>query len=243
MCRSALAELMRIDWHTVGGICARVEASLEGAAGRGRLDGLRRIGVDETSYKKGHKYMTVVVDHDSGRGVWAAKGHGKAQLDAFFDLLDDGQRSSIEVVTADGARWIADVVAARLPGAVLAVDPFHAVSWATAALDDLRRQTWREARGEPRAKRGRGRPAAGPGRAPPSSTAGSPGRAAAAYRSSSSCRARCAGSATAYSRRSSSAPRCARVEAVNNKIKVAIRQDLRLREHRQPHSAGDAQVL
>lgn len=121
---------MRIDWHTVGGICARVEASLEGAAGRGRLDGLRRIGVDETSYKKGHKYMTVVAGHDSGRVVWAAKGHGKAQLDAFFDLLDDGQRSSIEVVTADGARWIADVVAARLPGAVLAVDPFHAVSWA-----------------------------------------------------------------------------------------------------------------
>ena len=167
MCRSALAELMRIDWHTVGGICARVEASLEGAAGRGRLDGLRRIGVDETSYKKGHKYMTVVAGHDSGRVVWAAKGHGKAQLDAFFDLLDDGQRSSIEVVTADGARWIADVVAARLPGAVLAVDPFHAVSWATAALDDLRRQTWREARREPRAKRGRGRPGVGPGRAPP----------------------------------------------------------------------------
>ncbi len=66
---SALAQLAGIDWHSVGGICARVAASLESAAGGSRLDGLVRIGVDETSYKKGHKYMTVVVDHDRGRVV------------------------------------------------------------------------------------------------------------------------------------------------------------------------------
>ena len=111
MCRSALAELARVDWHTVGGICARVEASLEEADGRGRLDGLRRIGVDETSYKKGQRYMTVVVDHDRGRVVWACRGHGKDRLNEFLDLLTDEQREAIEVVTADGARWIADAVA------------------------------------------------------------------------------------------------------------------------------------
>ena len=158
MCRSALAALMRVDWHTVGGICARVEASLEAADGRGRLEGLRRVGVDETSYKRGHRYMTVVVDHDRGRVVWAAKGHGKRQLNDFLDLLTDEQRAGIELVTADGARWIADVVAERLPGAELAVDPFHAVSWATGALDDLRREAWREARR--RARRGGGPAAA-----------------------------------------------------------------------------------
>ena len=70
-------------------------------------------------------------------------------------------RGSIEVVTADGARRVADVVAERLPGAELAVDPFHAVSWATEALDDLRREAWREARRAPRPKRGRGRPRKG----------------------------------------------------------------------------------
>ena len=161
MCRSALAELMRVDWHTVGGICGRVADDLEERDGRGRLDGLRSIGVDETSYKKGRKYMTVVVDHDRGRVVWAAKGHGKAQLNQFLDLLDEGQRAGIEVVTADGAGWIADVVAERLPGAELAVDPFHAVSWATDALDSLRRREWRAARSAPAPKRRRGRPAAG----------------------------------------------------------------------------------
>ena len=161
MCRSALAALMHVDWHTVGGVCARVEASLEEAGGRSRLDGLRRIGVDEASYKKGHKYMTVVVGRDRGRVVWAAKGHGKRQLNDFLDLLTDGQRAGIEVVTADGARWVADVVAERLPAAELAVDPFHAVSWATDALDDLRREAWREERPGPRPRRGPGRPRKG----------------------------------------------------------------------------------
>lgn len=158
MCRSALAELARVDWHTVGGICARVEASLEEADGRGRLDGLRRIGVDETSYKKGQRYMTVVVDHDRGRVVWACRGHGKARLNEFLDLLDDGQREAIEVVTADGASWIADAVAERLPRAELAIDPFHAVSWATEALDALRRETWRGLRSAPRRHGGPTRP-------------------------------------------------------------------------------------
>lgn len=159
MCRSALAELARVDWHTVGGICARVEASLEEADGRGRLDGLRRIGVDETSYKRGQRYMTVVVDHDRGRVVWACRGHGKDRLNEFLDLLTDGQREAIEVVTADGASWIADAVAERLPRAELAVDPFHAVSWATEALDALRREAWRELRRAPR-RRGEPDPAA-----------------------------------------------------------------------------------
>ena len=70
MCRGAPAEPMRVDWRTVGGICARVEADPEARDGRARLDGPRRIGVDETGYKRGHRYMTVVVDHDRGRVAW-----------------------------------------------------------------------------------------------------------------------------------------------------------------------------
>ena len=175
MCRSALAELMRADWRTVGGICARAGASLEEADGRGRFDGLSSIGVDETSHKKGHEYMTVVVGHDRGRVVWACAGHGKRQLNAFLDLLTEGQHAGIEVVTADGARRIADVVAERLPGAELAVDPFHAVSRATGALDELRRRSWREARSRPVPKRRRGRPRKGK-QAPPDSAGAPPWR-------------------------------------------------------------------
>lgn len=164
--RSTVAQLMRIDWKSVGGICKRVYDRLDAEAGN-RFDGLVRIGVDETSYKKGRKYMTVVVDHDTGRVVWCAKGHGKAVLDSFFSLLTDEQRASVRVVTADGARWIADVVAARCPNAERVMDPFHVVQWMTDLLDDLRKDAWREAVKAERAaakdapKRGRGRPGKG----------------------------------------------------------------------------------
>lgn len=164
---TTVSGLMRVGWQTVGGVCARVEARLEAAAGRSRLDGLRRIGVDETSYTKGHNYLTVVVDHDRGCVVWCAKGHDKETLRSFFALLTDEQKAAIEVVTRDGASWIADVVAEECPGAEQVMDPFHAVKWVTDALDELKKRAWRKASKaakEAKAaapKRGRGRPAGG----------------------------------------------------------------------------------
>lgn len=164
--RTVVAEIMRIDWKSVGGICDRVYRRLDDASGD-RFDGLVRIGIDETSYKKGHKYMTVVLDHDTGRVVWCSKGHGKDVLRAFFSLLAPDQLAAIEVVTADGARWIADVVAECCPNAEIALDPFHVVSWMTGVLDEVRKQAWRDARVQEKAlkkaapKRGRGRPKKG----------------------------------------------------------------------------------
>lgn len=166
--RSVVAQLMRIDWKSVGGICERVYNRLDAAAGD-RFDGLVRIGIDETSYKKGHKYMTVVLNHDTGRVVWCGKGHGKEVLESFFSQLTASQRASIEVVTADGARWIADVVADACPNAERVMDPFHVVSWMTDALEEIRKQAWREARAKEKSapRRRRGRPRKG-GEAPPS---------------------------------------------------------------------------
>ena len=69
MSKLACTKLMRIQWRTVGDICARVEARLSSTR-PALLDNLKRIGVDETSYKKGHKYMTVVINHDTGAVVW-----------------------------------------------------------------------------------------------------------------------------------------------------------------------------
>jgi len=159
-CRSVVAEVMRIDWKTVGAVIARVQRD-EAARGPSPLTGLVNIGIDETSYTKGHNYMTVVVDHDRNTVVWAAKGHGAHVLEGFFALLDDAQKASIRCVTADGARWIAEGVQRHCPHAVRALDPFHTVSWASDALDEVRRQAWRDARRQPAPRRGRGRPVRG----------------------------------------------------------------------------------
>ncbi len=119
------------------------------AEGIDAFAGLRRIGIDEISYNRNHKYLTVVVDHDTGRLVWAKAGRDRATLEEFFDALEasgEGRCAQITHVTADGADWIADVVRRRCPAAVRCADPFHVVGWATDALDAVRRDAWNQAR-------------------------------------------------------------------------------------------------
>lgn len=159
--KSAVVELMRVAWRTVGAIIARVGAEID--SGIDRLEGLTRIGIDEISYKKGHRYLTVVVDHDSGDVVWMAPGNNETTLGQFFDQLGDDRAAQISHVSADMAPWIAKVVAVRAPNAVLCADPFHVVAWATTALDVERRRAWNQASGRRKANpvTGRGNRSAG----------------------------------------------------------------------------------
>ncbi len=142
--KTAVAELMRIAWRTVGGICERVAG--EAQRDTDLLDGLRRIGIDEISHRKGQRYLTVVIDHDSGRLVWAAAGRDRRTVEAFLDQLGQERCRQIELVSCDMAGWIAGPVADRLPHAVRCVDPFHVVMLATDALDEIRREVWNDAR-------------------------------------------------------------------------------------------------
>ena len=142
--RSAVSAYMRIDWETVGRRVHRALNDLEPERSR-RLDGLVNIGIDETSYKKGHKYITVIVNHDTNTVVWASEGHGKKVLEQFYRQLGAEQLASIKVVTGDGARWITDCVNKYTPECERCVDPFHVVEWAMEALDEVRREVWREA--------------------------------------------------------------------------------------------------
>jgi hypothetical protein len=83
--KTAVTQLLRIAWRTVGAVIARVWADVEALGDR--LEGLSRIGIDEISYKRGHRFLTVVVDHDTGRLLWAAPGGDRATLRGFFGLL------------------------------------------------------------------------------------------------------------------------------------------------------------
>jgi transposase len=152
--KSAAVQLMRIAWRTVGAIITRVWADVDAA--HDRFAGLSRIGIDEISYKRNYKYLTVVVDHDTGRVVWAGPGRDQATLARFFDALGPQRCAQITHVTADSADWIATGVAERCPQAVRCADPFHVVKWATEALDEVRRQAWNAARGDVRARRATG---------------------------------------------------------------------------------------
>ncbi|MGH3964690.1 MAG: ISL3 family transposase [Pseudonocardiaceae bacterium] len=141
---SVLAALLRITWRSVAAVITRVVAAR--AATTDRLNGLRRIGVDEISYRKGHRYLLCVTDHDTGRLVWADKGRDAATLRRFFDALGEDRSALLTHISADGAEWIHTVAAERAPQAVVCLDAFHVVAWATAALDAVRRGLWNQLR-------------------------------------------------------------------------------------------------
>jgi len=159
--RKTVSQMMRIAWNTVGPIISRIKRMIDPNP-ENRFNNLKRIGIDETSYKKGHKYITVVVNHDTGKVVWVSKGHGKTVLTKFFNVLTEQQREKIQLVSADGAKWIKTCVEEFCPNAERCIDPFHVVTWAMEALDMVRREAWQNARTKsPKKKRKRGRPPKG----------------------------------------------------------------------------------
>ena len=89
------------------------------------FDGLHAIGVDETSHRKGHTCLTVVVDHERHRVIRAHDGVGGDAFDLFFKALTPERRASIRIVTGDGARWIDSCVGRWCPNAERVPDGFH----------------------------------------------------------------------------------------------------------------------
>ncbi len=136
---SVLTVLLRIAWRTVAAIVARVVA--DGRDTNDLLDGLTRIGIDEIAYRKGHRYLTCVVDHATGRLVWAGEGRNSETLGRFFDELGAARAARLTHVSCDGAAWIHTLVGQRAPQALICLDPFHVVAWALKALDKVRVRT------------------------------------------------------------------------------------------------------
>jgi len=134
----AAAEL-RITWEALANITAR--AAADAAAGLDRLEGLRRIGIDEKSWGKGAgKYLVIVTDHDAGRVAWIGERRCPATVRAFFEALGPDRAKLLTHVSADGAEWIHPVVREKAPQAELCLDAFHVVKWAGEKLDELRRR-------------------------------------------------------------------------------------------------------
>lgn len=145
MDKTSIARLCRVSWRTVGRACGRVVAT---ELDPGRLDGLFRIGVDEISWRKHHKYLTLVVDHDRGVVVWGAQGRDAKTLDEFFDELGEDRSALIEAVSLDlGPAYLKSVQAdGHAPQAIVCADIFHVVKLVGDALDEVRRDLWQQLR-------------------------------------------------------------------------------------------------
>lgn len=143
-----MAEYFRITWRSVRRIVDRVVD--EQREEEKCLDGLRMIGVDEISYRKRHKYLTVVVDHLRGRVVWAGQDRKAKTLLKFFRKLGAQRTSELEAVSMDMWEPFLKVVSKKAPQARVIFDRFHIVQHLNQGVDETRRDLVRELKGEAR---------------------------------------------------------------------------------------------
>jgi transposase len=133
-----VAKLMRIKWDTVGNCVNRIQNNVRKYVKPGKLPD--KLAIDETSHKKGYKYLTTVQDLQTGEIIWAHDGYGKTILEEFFKSYSAEELQAVKYIVGDGARYITDCAALYCPHAARCVDPFHVVQWANEALDASRKR-------------------------------------------------------------------------------------------------------
>lgn len=135
--KTQVAAVLGVAWATVGNIVERVVAEKLDPE---RLAHLRRIGIDEFSYRRRHRYITVVVDHDKQRVVWAGKGNSANTLDTFFAEIGQEAAAKLEIVTIDMAGGYIKSLEKNAPNAQIVFDRFHVQRLVSDAVDQVRRE-------------------------------------------------------------------------------------------------------
>ena len=140
------SEILRMPKSTVSDTLHRVITRVR--AGH-RIRGLVSLGIDEVAYKKGQKYVTLVYDLDRSKVVWVGEGKGRATIDRFFnEALTKQQREAVRWACSDMANAYAEAVKEHCPNAKLVIDRFHVVKKLNEAVDEVRKEEWRNLEGE-----------------------------------------------------------------------------------------------
>jgi len=134
--QTVVSRVMKIAWPTVGNIAVRTVKRRGIPLERRQL---YRIGIDEISYRKHHKYLTIVADHVSGDVVWGGEGKSGEALDPFLDALGEAGRARIQLVSMDMSQAYISKITERLPHSTIVFDPFHVIKLANNAVDEVRR--------------------------------------------------------------------------------------------------------
>lgn len=140
---TAVAKHLDLDPKTVKAID---QAALQTEFGETRYDGVRRLAIDEIAVRKGHNYMTVVLDYDTGRVIWMGPGREIATLDAFFSRMPFVDRARIEAVALDMWAPYIHAVQSWCPWADIVFDLFHVVKAFSKVIDHLRADEFQKAR-------------------------------------------------------------------------------------------------
>jgi transposase len=143
MTQKAAARVLHMPQSTLSDLLHRtIKRTRDGH----RIRGLKAVGVDEISYCKGQKYATVVYDLDRACVLWVAQGKGRETIDLFFnEVLSDYQKKEIKWACCDMSATYIGALEHHCPNATLVLDRFHVVKALNNAVDEVRKEQWREA--------------------------------------------------------------------------------------------------
>ena len=148
MTQKAAGQLLRIPSSTFSDILHRTITRVRDGH---RIRGLTAIGIDEVSYRKGHKYVTVVYDLNRSCVVWVGPGKERKTIDRFFnEMLSDYQKKQIKWACCDMSPTYIGAIKDHCPNAKLVLDRFHVAKALSKAMDEVRKQEWRKATGAER---------------------------------------------------------------------------------------------
>jgi transposase len=140
-----VANHLDLDWKTVKNID---KYFLEQEYGETDYSNLRILAIDEVSIRKGHNYLTVVLNYETGRVVWIGEGRKKKTLDKFFSSMTKEQREKIEAIALDMWKPFINCIRYWCPKAEIVFDLFHVVSEFNRVIDRVRNIEYRKANKE-----------------------------------------------------------------------------------------------
>jgi len=148
MPQARVADILKVPPSTLADVLHRV---VERYRKGHQIQGVTKIGIDEISYKKGHKYLTLVYDLDDHCVIWAGKGKARETIDRFFnEVLDVERRDAITVATCDMSETFIGAIEEFCPNAEVVLDRFHVVQALNQGLDEVRKEQWRAASADER---------------------------------------------------------------------------------------------
>ena len=136
-----VATHLGVSWDLIKEIQKR---NLHRKYARPKLKHIRRLAIDEIAIAKGHTYVTIVMDLESGAVVFVGDGKDAEALNPFWKRLRSS-RAKIEAVAMDMGPAYIKAVATNLPDAVIVFDHFHVIKLFNEKLTQLRRSLFRKA--------------------------------------------------------------------------------------------------
>jgi transposase len=136
-----VAQHLQVGWDTIKGLQKR---DLQQRYKKPRLSRLKQIAIDEISIGRGHRYLTVVLNLETGAVVFIGDGKGADALDPFWKRLR-ASRAQVEAVATDMSPAYIEAVQKHLGDAVHVFDHFHVIKLFNEKLSDFRRELHHEA--------------------------------------------------------------------------------------------------